>query len=293
LTPVDRGFAYSKPTAEDLPGLASLAYRLSEQYCGACRDYHVIWPYLRAVGANGVGPEFCWPRQPEIAAAAAMAAASGRDRVRWLATGSADAGVLALIDAAMERLPGVPFEATVVDRCRTPLGVCRAHADARGIAVDCIHGDLLQFRRDGGFDVVVMHHVLNFFSEADRPVFLANAARWLAPGGRLCIFLTYAPPEGGWAMNRLLRGWREKRIREGVAAGEIEAPEDLEVFVARLDRPRDAPPVRQDYGHFEHLLTGAGFAIDSLHDLPYSAEERALVDGQPWPRRMVVASLAG
>lgn len=47
--PVTRGTHF----AEDVPRLAIEAYALAGQFCGACRDFHALWPYMRLSRASG------------------------------------------------------------------------------------------------------------------------------------------------------------------------------------------------------------------------------------------------
>src|SRR5262249_10216525 len=152
--------------------------------------YHLMWPYLRSLGLSGTGPEYNFPLHVEILARAA----GRRDQVRWLIAGSADAGVLAAAEASAAALPGTRHDFVVVDRCETPLVLCRDHAAARGLSVETIRADLMAFSRDDGFDMVVMHHLLRFFDDAGRSAVLARAAGWLAPGGRLCVTVSHEPP---------------------------------------------------------------------------------------------------
>lgn len=74
-----------------------------------------------------------------------------------------------------------------VDASRDMLAVARANLDRAGITKASIrHGDIfnLPLERDE-FDVVTIHQVLHFLDEPDAAV--VEAARMLAPGGRLAI----------------------------------------------------------------------------------------------------------
>jgi ArsR family transcriptional regulator len=74
-----------------------------------------------------------------------------------------------------------------VDASRDMLAVARSNLDRAGITKASIrHGDIfnLPLERDE-FDVVTIHQVLHFLDEPDAAI--AEAARMLAPGGRLAI----------------------------------------------------------------------------------------------------------
>ncbi|MCC6736978.1 MAG: class I SAM-dependent methyltransferase [Bauldia sp.] len=283
---------YPLPTAEDLPALARLAWSLAPAHCGACRNYHVMWPQLRARGLHGGGPEHRFAEQR----AAFAAAAGDRPAVRWLLAGSADAGQLALVGevAALDRR--VRHAVTIVDRCATPLGVARSHAGAARLDLETVHGDLLAFEAPDAFDVVSMHHVVNFFPEDLRAPFLRRAATWLAPGGCLLVAVNYSAPGATVKLGSALRGWREAGIRADVAAGIFDPPEDVEAFIARLDAMGGdrKSASRRDRGraYYEALMAEAGLAIAGIVALPFDAEERALHGGAPRERCIIVARSA-
>ncbi|MCW5714465.1 MAG: class I SAM-dependent methyltransferase [Bauldia sp.] len=284
---------YPHPTAEDLPRLARTAYGLAGRHCTACRDYHVMWPYLRSLGLHGGGPEHRFAEQH----AAFAAAARGRKAVRWLLAGSADAGQLALVGsvAALDR--AVLHRVTIVDRCATPLGVARSHAEAAGLGLETVLGDLMAFDAPGAFDVVSMHHVVNFFPEELRLPFLRHAATWLAPDGRILIAVNHVAPGATVKLSEALRTWREAGIREAAATGRLDLPEDLETFVRRLDGMRDSRKSAQqgghDRGYYETLASEAGLEIVDIVSLPFDDDERALHGGHPRERCIMVAAAPG
>jgi len=39
--------------SEDLRRLAEEAFELADQTCGSCKNFHMLWPYLRLAGASG------------------------------------------------------------------------------------------------------------------------------------------------------------------------------------------------------------------------------------------------
>lgn len=284
-------FRYPQPTREDLPRLARLAYDVSAQHCEVCRDYHVMWPYLRSLGCNGGGPEYCWPIQRAVTAAAI----AGRSTVRWLLAGSADAGQLGLVGETIAAHPDMAHFVAVVDRCETPLGLCRAHALAVGLPLSTVRSELADFDGDGQFDVVLLHHIIGHFPKEQRVPLIARAGGWLAPGGRMLLAVSYhVPGKPGAGMSGALRVWREAVIRSEAASGRLELPEDIETFVARLDRMREtrkraAGSGPGDLDSYRRLIAGAGLSIREIVDLPFDDDERALHGGNPKPRCIIVA----
>lgn len=261
-------FRYATPSDEDLPALSKLAYRLSATQCGDCRNYHVMWPYLRSIGANGGGPELRWSDHVAIMARAA----ASRSHVRFLLGGSADAGQLALVAEAMRTLPGVSYEVTIVDRCATPLDVCQSYAATAGIEITTIVDELGAYTADEAFDVVLLHHTLVFIPGDERPAFLRHAANWLAPGGSLVISISFdrrgepSPPP-----YQPMMAWREARIRDAAESGELELPEPLDDFLERLRAMRGSRrgPVGTHYrDDYEAAITDAGLSVIEAVHLP-------------------------
>ncbi|MEW9614766.1 metalloregulator ArsR/SmtB family transcription factor [Shinella sp. S4-D37] len=98
----------------------------------------------------------------------------------FLDLGTGTGRILQLFEGLYQRGVGV-------DASRDMLAVARANLDRAGITKASIrHGDIfnLPLERDE-FDVVTIHQVLHFLDEPEAAV--AEAARMLAPGGRLAI----------------------------------------------------------------------------------------------------------
>lgn len=98
----------------------------------------------------------------------------------FLDLGTGTGRILQLFEGLYKRGVGV-------DASRDMLAVARANLDRAGITKASIrHGDIfnLPLERDE-FDVVTIHQVLHFLDEPDAAA--AEAARMLAPGGRLAI----------------------------------------------------------------------------------------------------------
>ena len=112
---------------------------------------------------------------------AKLAAMIGPEPVdAFLDLGTGTGRILQLIEGLYRRGVGV-------DASRDMLAVARANLDRAGITKASIrHGDIfnLPLERDE-FDVVTIHQVLHFLDEPEAAV--AEAARMLAPGGRLAI----------------------------------------------------------------------------------------------------------
>lgn len=283
-------FRFAKPTTEDLPRLARLAYDASAVHCGTCRDYHVTVPYLRALGIGGIGAEFSWESQLDTL----LRATAGRKTVRWLLAGSADAGLPGLLGGLAAALPGTEHRLTVVDRCQTPLVLCRAHAEAEGAEIETILGDLSDFRRDGEFDAVLMHFTTIFFAEDELPGFLRHAGSWLAPGGVLVIGFLHDrpsadPPRGP---SPAMRSWRAAVIRAEVEAGRLDLPEDTDTFIGRLAQGGSQRTRRMSAADAAAVVRSAGLRPREVALLPFADEEAELWGHDSRQRCFIVADRA-
>jgi hypothetical protein len=288
------GFRYRTPTSENLPRLARLAYEESKVHCGACRDFHVMWPYLRSLGLNGAGPEHNWPLHVETLARAA----TGRSNVRWFLAGSADAGLLAVVEAAAARHRDASHTFAIVDICGTPVALCAEHARAHGLHLEATIGDLATYRPGRPFDVVLMHQLLYFIPMAAQPAFMRHAAGWLAPGGTLHLTVSVdaaggRPPE---QRNASMVEWREAGIRADAASSLLELPEDVETFVGRLRGMRAGlsatrMPARplEDY---VVLVEAAGLVIDEVLRMPNEPDQIAPARDDAWRHRHMIIARA-
>ena len=79
-----------------------------------------------------------------------------------------------------------------IDMSREMLAVARANLDRSGTSKATIrHGDIFNLPLDGqAFDLVTIHQVLHFLEQPEAAIL--EAARMLAPGGRLAI-IDFAP----------------------------------------------------------------------------------------------------
>jgi SAM-dependent methyltransferase len=164
---------------EDLQREAREVHAIAARHCAApgqadCGWYHSSLPTLRLLGvfdSPGSDDDFLLP---------AFEAELQRGARRILVSGCADAAMLARVAAC---LPGVPVcEIVVLDRCRTPLELCRDYAARHGLAIELVHSDILDYRA-APFDLICTHSFLSFF---DAPARGRLAQAWwslLRPGG--------------------------------------------------------------------------------------------------------------
>src|SRR6185503_13048921 len=130
---------------EDLRRIAADAYQLSERLCGACRDQHALWTYLRlsraSTGAEG--------KKSRLEAQLAGFFERGLRNV--LIAGAQDTGLLTLVARAGG---GHDLNIVVLDICETPLQLCRRLAAQWSLPVETIRQDLIGLDFEGRFDLV-------------------------------------------------------------------------------------------------------------------------------------------
>jgi SAM-dependent methyltransferase len=249
---------------EDIPQLAAEAADIAPRMCGACRNYHSLWPYLRLIGAPGA------VANGEALLQSLIVGAMSETRRSLLIAGTADTGLLAIVARAVR---GHDADIAVLDRCETPLELCRRFAARRGLSIDTICADLESFSAPPRFDVVVVHSLLPFIPAEHRLGVLCRLRQCLRPDGRLVIrFRTRGPraPEDDYR-NRVPSHLIGRLDHLGIAL-----PEPRPLFRQRIEdyaRERHARDVEVRLADVEGLIEAAGFAICTL--APLAPDEAA------------------
>jgi SAM-dependent methyltransferase len=167
------------PYHEDLPHIAAEGFELAKRLCRSCGQLHALWPYIRLARATSAGLE---DASSLLQSALSRLIAAGRRRV--LVAGSADTGLLALVARAGA---GHPLDIVVLDRCETPLELCRRLAQRWSLPIATSHEDLNALDRPATFDVVLVYGTLHFIAPDRRAEVLARMRRSLRPDGRLVL----------------------------------------------------------------------------------------------------------
>jgi SAM-dependent methyltransferase len=242
---------------EDLQQLAAEACDIARRLCSSCENFHLLWPYLRLAKASGGDVD-----EPHFRAALNRLLSGCGQKI--LIAGAADTGLLAVVARAASSDPKI----VVVDRCETPLELCRRFADRWSLPIKTLQMDLTDFDVGSAFDVVVVHSLLQFIPADRRVDVLSRLRQSLRPGGRLLlVFRTSARIEGS-----LLREYREtysKSLIERVEEMNIPLPERREDFRRRVDEYSEERRTRegahQNSAIVEQLIEAAGFSIEELN----------------------------
>ena len=243
------------PFIEDLRQLAAQASIIARRRCGSCTNFHMLWPYLRLAKASGGDVDEPFFRT------ALERMLSVRDQ-KVLIAGAADTGLLAVVARAATR-----SKIIVVDRCETPLELCRKFAERWFLQVETVHSDLMNLDVGSIADLVIAHSLLQFIPADRRVDVLSRLRRSLRPGGRLLIvFRTSSRIEGN-----LLQEYREtysNNLIKELEAINIPLPERREDFRRRVDDYSEERRAREGAHHtradVEQMIRDAGFAIEEL-----------------------------
>jgi SAM-dependent methyltransferase len=165
--------------AENLQESAQFAFELANRSCGSCVDYHALRPYLRLAGMVSGPARHAAALRPYLR----DLLVDEKDR-RVLIAGAGDAGLLALL---VRQASATVTEITVVDRCPTPLELCRRFAQNVPLSLETRQQNLEEIEDATRFDLVVCHLTLSFVSPARRPAVLENLRRALRTDGKLLL----------------------------------------------------------------------------------------------------------
>lgn len=242
--------------SEDLEQLALEAFELAQQRCGSCKNFHMLWPYLRLAGASGgdVGA-------PLIHSVLSRLLSQSGQKI--LIAGCADTGLLAVVARAANSDTNI----TVLDRCETPLELCRRFARRWALPTQIVHLDLTELTAQASFDVVFVHMLLQFIPANRQLDVLSRMRRSLRPDGRLVlVFRTSARIEGDF-LPEYRHGYALQLIKQ-LKVRNIPLPEPHETFRRRVEvyseQRRGWEGAHSTRAEVEQLIKAAGFAIENI-----------------------------
>lgn len=175
-----------EPLAESAPFARQLALAacVQDEHGGGCGPYHGFWQYMRLMGLgktmSGLSAAFVQGIRETVRAAAG----AGHVPPQVLISGCADYSAFAHVVHACRDLGPRP-SVTALDLCETPLILTRWYARRAGWAVETACSDVLHYRTDRRYDLILTSSFLGYFSPVQRPSLFAAYARLLAPGGIL------------------------------------------------------------------------------------------------------------
>lgn len=150
--------------------------------CGDdCGWFHGAWQYLLFLGLSA-SPERNLPfYQRELRRAAAA-----HSHRKILIAGCSDHAMLAIVLSAINTLSCIPL-ITVVDRCETPLFLCRWFADRLGCEITTQKADLVSYEPEEKFDIICTDGLLSNLQPTGRTDIVLAWHRLLNPDGGVLI----------------------------------------------------------------------------------------------------------
>lgn len=223
---------------EDLSYNIRRAFEYAPGHCGDCLDYHMLIAVRRSIGRIGTASTDRGLLVAQIGEMLAERAPSDKSPFDIVIAGSGDTQTPAVCAHAVhghgaDALARVRF--TILDRCDTPLQLCRDFAARHGLSFDTRVADLVTTTAAFPADLVVIHNTFSFIATEHHVATLSRIAGWLKPGGRIYFTLAVRPAE---TRDGILRRNAEAHdlIRASIAAGTLAIREPLAVFEARLAR---------------------------------------------------------
>lgn len=240
---------------------------IARLHCGDCEQYHVTTPLNRLVGQSGwngkarkilieFSQQFLIERRPVAS------------RIDIVIAGAADTSILAscahAASVAGPDLTNLHF--TVLDKCETPLVLCRDFAQIHQLQLVASAVDLTKTAKSYPADLIVMHNTLSFLPPSDRITTLRECVKWLKPDGRLVLWVSLSQETSSQKVQRSIEVG--SRIRAMLEAGTLAINEPLAQFTDRLDAlvdvPRANPYDFASMADFKHLLAGTKLPIVSI-----------------------------
>ncbi len=246
----------------DLDSSAPLARALAPALCShECGAYHGAIQDLRLLDLV-VTPEIHGDffRQQ----IGSLAQAGARD---VLVSGCADYGMLNAVVAAFEGV-GAPAPAvTVLDRCPTPLMLCRWWAASRPLAIATLLADATTLDLEARWDVITTESLLTLLTPPEREQLAVSWHRGLRPGGAVVTSCRLQPGNGPEVPSEERADAFEHRVRAEIDAGSV-LPSGLTVDELAAAARRFALSVQvwpiTSADELVAMLEGAGLAIETL-----------------------------
>jgi SAM-dependent methyltransferase len=224
---------------EDLSFNLRTVSGLAEKYCGSCAGYHVLYaakrlmPFARIVDLD----------RKEVAATigklAAERLASSGSSLEVVIAGAADTGLLAgaahgiaLVGrAALDR-----SRFTILDRCRTPLELCRSFGRGHRLTVETDVVDLVADQTRRSADLVVVHSLLRYVPKEAHADLLRKFGQWLRPQGRIVFSGRLEDDDAGTGIFEADQRHFGEELRRRIRDGELQIGDRAEVFDAQLNQ---------------------------------------------------------
>jgi hypothetical protein len=209
-----------------------------------------------------------------------------------LIAGAADTSAFATCAHAVALEGRRQIEATrfhILDKCETPLALCRDFAERHNLTAQIGRDDLTDPSGNYSADTIIMQSVLNYIPTDHHLDVLRTTLSWLKPNGRLFFWnsLQGAPD----AREKAARKVDHERVRQMIADGRLTLGEDRETFLSRLEMNQEkhhriSPAARLPASYFKTILAELGASVVSFDILE---DVRILFDGHELRRPFLQA----
>lgn len=226
---------------------------LADQYCGACKGYHVLNAGKRLLPTfGGINVDRHEVAETVGKLVAEQIAASSAP-LEVMIAGCADTGLFACAAHGIAMI-GAPALSrcrfTVLDRCRTPLELCRYYAERHGLDIETEVVEFVDDTAPRSADLIAVHSLFRFLPRESHVDVLRKMGRWLRPGGRIVFSVKLDHDQSGEHFEGRQRIFNDDVLRR-VRGGQFETGESPDALDARLSRRSVAKTT--EYGDFDAL----------------------------------------
>jgi SAM-dependent methyltransferase len=221
-------------------------------HCGAL---HGVWADLRLLGL-AAEPS----RHATFYSQALRERAADGASARVLVAGCADWGMLDTVAAAYRN---APLNATVVDRCATPVLACAWYGAETGLTVRTAVGDVADWGEAASFDLICTHSLLTYAALDGRRRLVANWQRLLRPGGVVVTVSRLATEPMSGDVDARARRFAELAVQRCKQTHLERDPTALRARAERFARAQVSHPVGTE-ADLRELFEEQGFAVTRL-----------------------------
>ena len=149
-----------------------LALEIAARHCGTgsqdCEWYHGSWHLLKSLGVVSTSAM----HESGLKALLINAIATS-SLPRILITGSTDETLLRPVHETCQE-QDKPATLVATDICDTPLAFMKHYADNNNFSLATYRSDILKFKPNQQFDVILTHAFMGYFDETKRPLLVSS-----------------------------------------------------------------------------------------------------------------------
>jgi hypothetical protein len=224
---------------EDLSFNLRTVSDLAEKYCGSCAGYHVLYAAKRLMPFAMIVELDRKEVAATIGTLAAERLASSGSSLEVVIAGAADTGLLACAAHGIALIGRTALDRsrfTVLDRCRTPLELCRSFGRGHRLTVETDVVDLVADQTRRSADLVVVHSLLRYVPREAHADLLRKFGQWLRPQGRIVFSSRLEHDEAGTGIFEADQRHFGEDVRRRIRDGQLEIGERAEAFDAQLNQ---------------------------------------------------------